>query len=171
MKRMLSRPASAPRPIRLPQSLHGVFRWAFRWAFRCVFRWAFLWLLLLAVPACRAPHQGYKGERRPENEVAILGIRYDVRGTDIWIERINDQKAEVPSGDDVEILPGRVVIDGRASGFGQPSVGAPFQIDFLARAGERYTLVLDQPTRSERLLISIEEQSTDEAIASLEVWP
>ena len=131
-----------------------------------------LLLLVLAglVPGCRAP-QAYEGERRPEHEVAVLGVRYDLRGTDIWIERIDGRAQTVESGSEVEILPGAHVLEGRARGFAQPRVGAPFRIEFLARAGARYELVLDQPPRSERLLISVEDRATEEQVADLEIWP
>lgn len=120
--------------------------------------------------ACRVP-QAYEGERRPENEVAQLSVRYDIRGTDIWVERMDGRRQELESGSTVEILPGQHALEGRARGFGQPTAGAPFRIEFLARAGEAYTLVLDQPNRSERLLIAVEDDATGDPVADLEIWP
>jgi len=127
-------------------------------------------LLCSSLGACRAP-QGYPGERRPEHETARLGLRYDARGTELWLERISGFSVDVAAGEDVEVLPGTCLLEGRARGFGQPSVGAPFTLDFLAVAGHDYALVLDQPMRSERLLIAVEDLGTKATVASMELWP
>ncbi len=128
-------------------------------------------LLLLSLAACKSPEQGYPGEERPAGEVATLNVSYDVQGTTLTVESINGMSLELQGRSVARILPGRCSLAGRARGFGQPSVGAPYSIEFLARAGGNYVLLLDQPHHSERLLVSVEDMDTKEVLANLDFWP
>ncbi|MFT5289432.1 MAG: hypothetical protein ACI8QS_001297 [Planctomycetota bacterium] len=128
-------------------------------------------LLLLPLAACTSPEQGYAGDERPSSEVATLSISYDAQGRTITVGSINGMATELEARSVVRILPGRCALAGRARGFGQPSVGAPYAIEFLARAGGNYVLLLDQPHHSERLLVSVEDMDTKEVLAELDYWP
>ena len=124
----------------------------------------------LFLGACRAV-QGYPGERRPKGELARLAVTCDAVGANIWLDQVDGLRVNVSGRDEVEILPGQRLLEGRSRGFGQDRKGTPFRIEFLARAGAEYNLVMTQPTRSDRMDISIEERDSGETLEKITIWP
>jgi len=131
-------------------------------------------LLILAVLAaassCRTTHT-YGGEKLDREDIAVLKVPYYAKGLFITVESIDGEIVNGEAYAKLGVLPGHHVIEGRARGFGQSRDGFPYTLDFMAETGATYSLDLNQPRFSDKLIISVVDTNTRAKLTQIEIWP